>query len=380
MVSILPSDRSGMDILGRYLGEAISKGLPAFHQNRQQQMSREAISNQLGPEIASLPPDLQKIYLQDKLKNQRQAQLQDYLSNIYSGGSGKESQQEMPPGQTDTQPNKSQENPKQFDAASIPDELIAQAAAMNPTAGRILQQQKDVALREKRMQEELDLKKLKASPEYKREQQVQGSQAQADVKYNQQLQESSKQHALKEQTLDRLEQLNKKGVTGKPYEKLLEKVGLVNLTSEGRREFAADVKNLITDIRSILGGQFSNFEFQTILNAYPSADFSQDANEAIIKNLKGFQDIKSKEVVFANQLKKENGGKLPIDFQSKVNDMVHEYAQSKIPEIKENSRVIMNAEYGIPEGHTLMFDPKGEPLSVSNDEIDRYKQLGAYLP
>jgi len=217
------------------------------------------------------------------------------------------------------------------------------------------------------------------SPEFQREQQITKSQAQADVKYNEQLQEASKQHELKEQTLNRLEKLNKKGVTGKPWEKAAEKVGLVNITSSGRREFAADVKNLITDIRSILGAQFTGFEFQTILNAYPSADFSEEANASIIKNLKDFQDIKRKEVEFANQLKKENKGKIPYDFQSKVNEKVRDYAMTKIATIKDNTRKIMNEQYGIQPGFVLMFDPNDEPLNVPESEIEKYESLGARL-
>ena len=228
--------------------------------------------------------------------------------------------------------------------------------------------------------EKYNLQKERQSPEHQRQQHIESSQAQADVKYNQNLQELSRQHELKEQTLNRLESLNKKGVTGKPYEKLLEKSGLIALTSDGRREFAADVKNLITDIRSILGGQFSQAEFMTILNAYPSADFSQSANTSIIRNLKDFQDIKTKEVDFAQQLKKENGGKIPMDFQAKVNEKVREYVDKKIPQIKENTRKIMNEEYGIKPGFYLMFDPQGEPLQVDPNDIEKYESLGATLP
>ena len=177
-----------------------------------------------------------------------------------------------------------------------------------------------------------------------------------------------------------MEKLNEKGVTGKPYEKLLEKFGLVNLTSEGRREFAADVKNLITDIRSILGAQFTGFEFQTILNAYPSADFSQEANRAIINNLKEFQDIRHKEFEISNEIKKNNKGKIPEDFQSLVNAKLMDYAQDRLPSIKANTRKIMHEEYGIPQGHMLMFDPKGEPLSVPDEMMDQYLELGATLP
>lgn len=166
-------------------------------------------------------------------------------------------------------------------------------------------------------------------------------------------------------------------MTGKPYEKFLEKVGLVSQTSEGRREFAADVKNLITDIRSILGGQFSNFEFQTILNAYPSPDFSQKANEAIIKNLKDFQEIRNQEIKIAKNLKSENGGKIPEDFQSKVNERLQEYAQKKILDIKQNTQDILREQLGVSIGNTIMLAPDGEPIAVPNEEIDKALELGA---
>ena len=268
-----------------------------------------------------------------------------------------------------------------FDPRSLSDEDLIRITAKNPAVGRQLQSARETAYKREQEKEKIDIQKQKMSPEYQRQQHLESAQAQADVKYNQQLQEASKQHALKEQTLDRLEILNKKGVTGKPYEKFLEKVGLINLTSGGRREFAADVKNLITDIRSILGAQFTGFEFQTILNAYPNADFSKEANEAIIRNLKDFQDIKSKEVLFASDIKKENGGKIPEDFQSKVNGRVHTYAQSKIPDIKENTRKIMNEEYGIKPGNTLMFDQNREPLNVPDADVAELLESGiAELP
>lgn len=392
MVQILPANPkiSFSQKLGNAVGETI-QGLGEIYsqsqaQERMQQENESA--KRMGIDLSGITdPKLRQSYVASALQgaNQRELEMirqqgkqreleqrQDFISQLF-GGKKAENEQAQ-----------DSENPVQslsgYDPSRISDEEIAMATAIDPNMGRLLQAQKDVGLREKRAQRDFELRKERQSPEFKRQQQLEGSQAQADVKYNQQLQEASKQHALKEQTLERLEQLNKKGVTGKPYEKLLEKFGLVNLTSEGRREFAADVKNLITDIRSILGGQFSNFEFQTILNAYPSADFSKEANEAIIKNLKDFQDIKSKEVVFANEIKRENGGKIPPDFQSKVNERVHDYAMSKMQSIRENTRKIINQEYGISPGHTLMFDPQGNELNVPEDQITHYLELGASLP
>lgn len=399
--------------LGLTAASAIPEYMASRESKRNQAEQTKRLSSLTEQDLEGLSPELQaKIlegYLKEKqglgLENQRLANkqtLQDERFQLYqqllngnsnpSQQSGQDLRGQMPNGVLSpefggafpNQQNRSQQIGDQLrdgGQQSIPDNRQALAANfLDPNAARLLQHQQDVGLRENRAEREFDLQKRKASPEFKREQALESAQAQADVKYNQQLQEASKQHALKEQSLNNLETLNRKGVTGKAYEKLLEKAGLVNFTSDGRREFAADVKNLITDIRSILGAQFTGFEFQTILNAYPSADFSQGANAAIIRNLKNFQDIKSKEVQFAHQIKKENGGKIPLDFQSLVNERVHEYAATKADQIKNDTKKIINEEYGIPEGYTLMFDPKGEKLKVPEQDIEKYLDLGAILP
>lgn len=266
------------------------------------------------------------------------------------------------------------------DLSQLSEKDLLALAAIDPQMARLAQSIQDTSGREKRAEEEHQLRQERATPEYQRQEVLTADQARADIKYNQHLQELKQEHLLKGQSLDKLEDLNKKGVTGKTYEKWLEKLGLIALTSEGRREFAASVKNLLTGIRSILGSQFSQFEFQTILNTYPSADFSKEANAAIINNLKNFQDIKEKEFEFANELKKENKGQVPFDFQSRVNEKVQDYAQSRIADIKQNLQTIMNAEYGVSEGHTLMFSPQGEPMNVPSSKVAELLEQGASLP
>src|SRR5260221_11361293 len=317
MVQVLPDvsrkslgERFGQAIMGagQAGGQGIAEHFSRKAEHEKLKKQQDQLSKITGIDFTDIsdPKILEKgfeIALQQQGKEKLFGKKQDFLNQIISGGQGGQSQDMM---------GKEQQMGM---AGEMTDEAILQAMLVDPNVGRALQAQR-----------EFQEKRREKSPEFQREQQLTKSQAQADVKYNQELQASEKQHELKSKTLDRLENLNRKGVTGKPYEKLLEKSGLVALTSEGRREFAADVKNLITDIRSILGSQFSQFEFQTILNAYPSPDFSKDANQAIINNLKEFQDIRKKEFEFSKDLKKRNGGKLPSDFQSQVNDMVQEYA------------------------------------------------------
>ena len=376
---------------GKAAGAAIAGNYAGEKQREMQAREDKKLSEILGQDVSGLSPEMKKVAFQQIMTGQQQGQKQqqkeNYLNQLF-GPRGNQPMQGMQRGQGLQGDQEMGQNPQEmnqqgfggFDVTKLTDEDIARASAVDPNMGRALSHAKDVALREKREQRNFEALQEQRSPEKIREKQLTHAQSTADVNYNKDLQAAHKQHEIKTQTLDRLEELNKKGVSGKPYEKLLEKFGLINLTSEGRREFAADVKNLITDIKAILGGQFSQYEFQTILNAYPSADFSQGANEAIIRNLKDFQDIRNQEFKIAKNLKSENGGKIPEDFQSKVNDRLQEYAQSKIPQIKANSQEIMREQLGLPVGFTVLIAPDGEQLGVPNDEVDRLIELGAQMP
>lgn len=408
-------------------------------QQQQMQQENEAVKQNLGLDLSGITdPETRNKLIVEGLKGQqdfkRQSEIEKLKGNIAKENFGEKFNQQYQAkynaqkkmmndlgldkpydyqGQNNIQPNSSQpirnteqemadyllgfsdqepgaqqiSQPKKEYRPMIPQQKIDAMGQINPQEASRMQRYNDSIREEMRhdqslsqQKEKFEYQKQKESPESLREHELSKQQASVDVKYNQEIQANAKQHELKKHALDRLETLNKKGVTGKPYEKALEKFGLVSLTSEGRREFAAETKNLITDIRSILGAQFSQFEFQTILNAYPSADFSKEANNAIIKNLKDFQDIKSKEVEFANQLKKQNGNKIPFDFQTKVNEKVNEYAQRKVPEIRKNTQRIMSEQYGIPKGSTLLLDPNGESLSVPNDQVDELINAGAQYP
>lgn len=367
-------------------------------QEEEKQNITKFMNEKYGMNTQGLPADFQKEIMKHEAMNkgkqliqsQKQEQLNELLKNLdldqKENGQNQNLQMNeqkprgiLKPEFEDEQPSSSSKR-SQGQKKLIPESVIAQAAAVNPAVADKLQKHNDNIMAQQRHDENLQIKKQKESPEHKRETALSSAQAKADVDYNQQLQESAKLNATKEKTLEDLDVLNEKGVTGKAYEKILEKFGLINLTSDGRREFSSGTKNLITDIRSILGSQFTGFEFQTILNAYPSADFSQGANRAIIRNLKEFQHIKSKEIQFAKEIKKENGGKIPEDFQSLVNDRLQEYAKTRLSDIKANTKIIMNEEYGIPEGFTLMFDPNGEPLSVPSEMINQYEEMGATIP
>ncbi len=406
MVQII-EERAKRPSFSQQIGGGFSKAaqMTSEHlmQQQQQQAENEAVLRVTGQDISGIrDPKVRQMLLQGKQDEQAfgrqlagQKELQEnkfgldfenkqnllnqksnFLSQLFGG---KENENTNP---------SSQNAPKSgLDASKITDDEIAIATAMDPNLGRALSHAKDVALRENRenAKNEFDKEKYQEdvrrhSPEYVREQEQTKSQAKADIDYNKKLQESAKKIAIKRESLNRLKALNKKGITGKPYEKLLEKSGLIALTSDGRREFAAEVKNQFTDFKEIAGSQLTGMEFQTLMNAYPSADFSKEANEAIINNVEIVQDTVKKELQIADQLKKENRGRIPPDFNAKVNEKLQDYIESRSSELKNNLEKVLNEQYGIPKGQTLMFDPQGEPLSVNLNDIEKYQNLGATFP
>ncbi len=390
MVLLLPKSKSFGEEFGSAIGGGLGHGFSEGMNERAKQkkefedMSKENrdIFNATGIMLTSTNPEMRKAEFSNAIKSKSKEDLlekkQQSIGQILSGGAKR-------PG-FDNIMQEGQQLNDSLQPSNITDEQIQEIAAIDPQMAALLQKQNDVARREDRENRKFQADQEEKKPEKVREKQLTSAQAGEDIKYNTGLQEAQKQHEIKSQALNRLDELNKKGVTGKPYEKLLEKFGLISQTSEGRREFAADVKNLITDIRSILGSQFSTFEFQTILNAYPSPDFSKEANAAIIKNLKDFQDIRNQEFKIAKEVKKENGGKIPSDFQSTVNERLQEYAQSKIGDIKQNTQDIMREQLSmerdqhIPKGTTILLDTKGEPIAVPNEKVEETLGLGATMP
>lgn len=214
-----------------------------------------------------------------------------------------------------------------------------------------------------------------------REELLEKEQAKADVGYQKTLPEMKKALEHKKFVNTRWRELNKKGVTGKPYEKFLEKWGLINLTSEGRREAGSLQKEYAKEFRQILGSQMSAQEFFTLLNAYPNPDFSMEANDAILNNYEILDDIKEKEIRIAQKLLKEHKGRPPRNFELEVANQVEEYAKTKVPEMRRNMAIMQQGlKSEVPNGKVLMYDPEGNILHADPQDVEQYQQLGATLP
>lgn len=179
-------------------------------------------------------------------------------------------------------------------------------------------------------------------------------------------------------TLDRAEELSAEGVTGHLSDQVLEKAGLMQFTSDGRREFTSLAKDAVKNqnIKSVIGSQISQMEFGFFRDATINPNFSQSANERIIKKEKLANRYKQLYADITKSLVDQNGGKIPVNLTAKVNDLYKVQAEKISKELRE-----VAAEYeaiqNVPDGYILMYDDKRRPLHVPENEAKKYEELGA---
>lgn len=157
MVQIIAENRR--PTMGERLSQGVGRGLEMgsqmLQEHEQAQMRQQrakTIENLTGMDTSGMTEKQQEIFLSKILeqqgKSQRLGQTQDFLSQIFGGR--QQQQQQNVPQQFGEMAAAEQQAPQGFDPSQLSDSDIAQADVLQPGLGRLLQQQKDVVLREKR--------------------------------------------------------------------------------------------------------------------------------------------------------------------------------------------------------------------------------------
>lgn len=142
----------GMNFAQKFLEEMNSKKATAAE--------NEALA-QMGIDLSGITsPDARKAVIAAQLKGMHQKEKMDALENLFKNpqakGQGEGSPTEGPVSQ----------KPAQFSPSQLTDENILKAGIEDPAFGRLLQQQKDIGLREKRAEKEFEYKQEKGEREY----------------------------------------------------------------------------------------------------------------------------------------------------------------------------------------------------------------------
>lgn len=181
-------------------------------------------------------------------------------------------------------------------------------------------------------------------------------------------------------TLQAANKLNSEGVTGGLWDQAMQRAGLLQFNTQGYREFASYAKDAIKNqnIKSIVGSQISQMEFQFFRDATISERFSQAANEQIIK--KEMLAIQYEELYgdITKRIIEQNNGKIPEGIQSKVNSIFAEESK-KISNKVRKAKINFDAVQKVPEGKVLMFDKERNPIHVDEDKVKWASDNGATL-
>jgi hypothetical protein len=205
-------------------------------------------------------------------------------------------------------------------------------------------------------------------------------QAKDDVKFSQGQAEALKLIDAQQRTLDRADELNEQGVTGGLLDQALEKVGLLQYTSDGRREYTSISKDALKNqnIKAIVGSQMSQMEFSFFAQATINPNFSKEANKRIIQKEKIALRYQKLYADITKNLIEQNGGQIPERLQDKVNAEYAKQSEKLTKELKE-----VNADFQaiqkVPPGQVLMYDKKRRPLHVPENEVEKYSKMGATL-
>lgn len=184
--------------------------------------------------------------------------------------------------------------------------------------------------------------------------------------------------AKQQEVLNEAARLNEEDATGKNWDILMQKAGLVQYTSEGFREFSSFAKEAVknANIKGIIGSQISQMEFNFFRDATINPNFSKEANNRILRKENAALRYDKLYADITDQMVKDNNGQIPERVQQKVNEEFARQSQKISKDVKQAADEFQAIQH-VPKGFTLMYDDKRKPLHVPNDQVAQAVKDGA---
>jgi hypothetical protein len=373
------------------LGAGANSVLEAYNEQKQLQGQKQAIAQRF-PELAGLPPELQKIGMAEMLKQQGKEKLfnqkQGYLDQLF-GGQGQGQQQGR--GQEEDVVRKlqqgSQENPQGmdqgFDPSQIPDEVIARAAAVDPNIARSLQHAKDVALREKSAGKTREFEREKF--EYKKgseKEKMARSEAEAITKpLMLELQQARKNIPLQEQAIEDIK-------TAAPQvgalDYLADVTGFEPLRSAEGAKLKTSIKDYFLSDLSRVGSRPNQWIEAQLLDALPKIGRSTEANLVTAEGLKFKLDLAKKRVEIIDELvqqDQEKHGYVKPDIDSRASKLLKPYVEQSKKSLIDNITAIKRKHKSLDKEakagkYIKMISPQGEVYEILPSDMKEAEEHG----
>lgn len=339
------------------LSEGIPKGIERYQQLSQQKALKEKF-----PELAGLPPELQKIALTEQLRGQSKENLLKQKQEMFASkfGNSKTGSDENKKSIADL----SREEALELENMGFKGISSARESAVKENekhADRIREKQavKNL-LRETGDYDEEEMEQLSESydvptaralnlkkkepPIYEPE--AQKLAAQRTDKYITSVEAKGRAAEEKLRGLEEGMMLHKQGATGfKLTNKLSEYFKNPALADPASKAFNAAMKSQYSGIGDIVKGKVSNFEFQTFEKRIATAEDSPQAAEALMVSAMMESKIAKKEMELTEELRRkyyEQGKSPPADFDLEVSKDLRPYADLILAQTNKQLLNILN--------------------------------------
>lgn len=341
-------------IVGHYEGKANKEALA--EENR-------ALKDQFGIDLSGVQDSNQrKAIVSELLKTKGKEDLfekkQGFLGKLFGGkeepseeGFSEQILQE-PGEEIPGQPKQTQR--KKFDPASIPDEDIVQAAAIDPVIGRELRAAKDAALKRKEHEESMDLQSFTGS----------------NNKYIEKVLTGYEAYKRDEGVLNQMEQIAAKGKLTSPLAvTALEKLGLPIgvLSNPDSEQFEKLSQELMKNITGTYGSRILQTEVVSFMKSIPTLKNSPEGQKRLIRQWQILNEGKKAYYDAYKDIKKKNPKRLPPD----LHEQVLEAAEGRLDKLSNEFRKLNSS--------VKVKGPDGNIYSIPESELDKALEQGGEL-
>lgn len=332
------------------IGDNIQPAIEKYmqHQQQQKQMAQEnaTIKQLTGQDLSGVTnPEQRKAYVTELLKQggkqQRLGQTQDFLSNVF--GNRQQQNQEIPQNQI--------MNEQQFDPSNLSDSDIAQASALDPNLGRILQQQKDSGMRQKSEQQKMG---------FEREKLERHEAADITKPIFLELNASRKNIPLQEQAIEDIQNAASE-VSGQDY--IADVFGFEPMRTAKGAQLKTAIKDFFLSDLTRVGARPNQWIEQQLADALPKIGRSPEANLITAEGMKFKVDLAKKRIEILDDLAESDEKKYTFvkkDWDSRASKLMKPYVEQRKKELEENIKSIKDtykANEKPSKGYVRMINP-----------------------
>ena len=178
--------------------------------------------------------------------------------------------------------------------------------------------------------------------------------------------------------LGRLEKLNKEGkLTSATVAKVADSFGipLSILANPESEEFEKVSQDLLGGITQTFGNRILKVEVENFLKTIPTLMNSTEGRERVIRDLKILQEANQINYDAYKEVKKENGGKVPLD----LHERVLEKTEGKLDELSNKFKEGFQTGQGQADNTVEITAPNGQRKRIPKNMLEQALQAGGTL-